>query len=192
MSGETTNVRIWEEADVYFTDVVEDITTIAPDDLDAEWPEEWIPLGLLGEDDGIGETRTNQTSDKYAYGSILVRVTRSQEKETYTWAFLEDTDSIFKLLNPDSLSEVDGDVTHRTYVVPNKSNIKAYGLERRDGDIISRIVIPTGEITEGGTGQWQDDELYERPVTMTLYPDGDKVTKHEWTNDPQAQPESAS
>lgn len=193
MAGDVDNPRIWAGADVY----VADLGATLPTNTTADWPAAWDALGLLSEDDGITESRDQDSTDHYAYGSILVRTTRSKQKRTIAVTALEDTDLVFGLVNPGSLSVLSAGDTTRTVVVP-ETDPRAFGLEVVDGDIIKRRVIPRGEVTEVGDLQFTDDGLATYPLTISIYPVVDLATYGtskpvlylDITNDAQAHPAS--
>lgn len=180
MAGSTENPRIWLNADVY----VADYGTAGPADIVTAWPAGWDALGLLSQD-GMTESRDESVNDHFAWGGILVRTTRSNHKRSLTVTALEDNPVVFGLVNPGSTAETVGDVTTRTVMVPTV-DIRAFGIERRDGDITKRRVIPRGEVVEVGeiTSSESEMEMYE--LTINVYPDGDGILYYDITDDPQA------
>jgi hypothetical protein len=75
VAGDIANPRFWVNADVW----VASVGTTAPTDVAAAWPANWDTVGLLTED-GMTESRNDDTADHYAYGGILIRTTRSKHK----------------------------------------------------------------------------------------------------------------
>lgn len=191
MAGDTANPRIWTEADVWVADTGT-IATIAPDadvgdlvDLfAADLATEWDALGLLSED-GMVESRDEDTTDHFAWGGILVRTTRSKYKRTFKVTALEENATTFGLVNPRSDTVTDGDVTVRTVVVPNPDP-RSWILETRDGDVIRRRYIPRGEVVEVGDVNYGPEEMQGFELTINVYPDGDGQLFYDITNDPQA------
>lgn len=189
MAGDVDNPRIWANADVY----VADVGQAGPITTTDAWPAPWDALGLLSEDDGIVESRDQDVTRHYAYGSILVRTTRSKHTRTIKVTALEDTLLVYGLVNPGSLSETAGAATTRTVVVP-QTDPRSFGLEVRDGDITKRRIIPRGEITEVGDVQYSDDEMTTYELTIEVYPVIDEATYGtplgvlylDITDDPQA------
>jgi hypothetical protein len=182
MAGDTDNPRIWIGADVY----VADVDTVAPADTTTAWSGSWEPLGLLSED-GMTESRDQDSTDHYAWGGILVRTTRSKHKRTIVVTALEDNDVVFGLVNPGSTAESSGGVTTRTVVVPG-SDPRSFGFEFVDGDITKRRIVPRGEVVEVGDVTFSDDEMAAYELTINIYPDGDGVLYYDITDDPQAEP----
>jgi hypothetical protein len=182
VAGDIENPRIWVNADVYVADVGAD----EPNDVTAEWPSAWAPLGLLSED-GMTEANEQELTDHYAYGGILVRTTKSKQKRTIQVAALEDNPTVWSLVNPGSEATSGGGVTTREVKIRNAPDPRAFGLELRDGDITSRIVIPRGEVTEVGDRSIVDNQMAMFELTITVYPDAEGVLYYEITDDPQAE-----
>jgi hypothetical protein len=180
MAGSTENPRIWLNADVY----VADVDTTAPTGVADDWVAGWEALGLLSQD-GMTESRDETVNDHFAWGGILVRTTRSNHKRSFVVTALEDNPVVFHLVNPGSEADTAGDVTTRTVKIPGV-DIRAFGLELRDGDITKRRIVPRGEVVEVGdiTRSESDMEMYE--LTINVYPDGEGVLYYDITDDPQA------
>jgi hypothetical protein len=180
MAGDTENPRVWVNADV----LVADVDTTAPDDTTTAWPAGWESVGLLSED-GMVESRSEDVTDHYAWGGILVRTTRSKHKRTIKVTALEDNPVVFDLVNPGSESETSGEVTTRTVKIPTPDP-RAFGFETIDGDITRRRVVPRGEITAVGDVTASDSEMQMFELTIDCYPDADGVIFIDITDDPQA------
>lgn len=181
MSGDTSNPRVWINADCYTAP----FGSTAPTDPTTSLDPAWLPLGLLSED-GATESRSDTLTDLYAWGAILVRTTRQKHKHTLKVIALEDNPVVFGLVNPGSDATTDTGVTTRNVHVPG-SNRAAFLLELHDGDINKRLVIPQGEILEIGDTVMSDGDMTTRELTITIYPDADGVLYIELTDDPQAE-----
>ncbi len=194
MSGDTRNPRIWVNAEVRTTPDLDVPTTliaaIETGGWASGWGAGWDDLGLLSED-GLTQTRDQEVTDHYAHGGILWRTTKSKQKRTIQVTALEDNAVVFPLVNPGSTAEaIGGGITHRTIKIP-QPDPRGFGLELRDGPIIARRIIPLGEISEVGEESITDNEGAAYPLTINIYPDGDGVLFHEFTNNPAAIPASA-
>lgn len=188
MAGDTDNPRIWVGADAYTAP----LTSTIPDDVTTEWDAAWEALGLLS-DDGGTESRDEDTSDHYAWGGVLVRRTRSKHTRTITITALEENDTVFGLVEPGSTANAAGGITTR-YIKPPTPNIRMFGLELVDGDVVKRRIIPRGEVTAVGDVSLSDSDMTAYELTITCYPttvDGeDDVLYLDVSNDPQAAPTS--
>lgn len=180
MAGDTANPRVWINADVFTAPT----GSTAPTDTTAGLDVAWEALGLLSED-GATEQRGDTIDDKYAWGSILVRTTRSKHKRTIKVIALEDNPVVFGLLNPGSDAASVSGVTTRNVHVPGPNRV-AFILETSDGDIIRRRVIPTGEIMAVADVLMSDSELTKYELDITVYPDADGILYIDITDDPQA------
>lgn len=190
MAGNVANPRIWVNAEVYTAP----LGTTAPTDVVTAWAAAWLDLGLLSED-GMTESRTEDTTDHYAWGGVLVRTTRSKHKRTFTVTCLEDNAVLFDVLNPGS-TDVNsaggagqppaGTVT-RTVKVPTPDP-RAFGFEMRDGAVTKRIIVPRGEIVAVGDSTASDASMHMKELTINVYPSSTGTLYTEITNDPQAVP----
>lgn len=180
MAGTVANPRIWLLGDVY----VGAVGTTAPTNTTTALNAGFHPLGLLSED-GLTEMREEDSTDHYAWGSILVRTTRSKHKRTFKVSVLEDNRIVFDLVNPGSTNVLASGVQGRTVKVPG-SNPKAFVFQMTDGDYISRISIPRAEVTEVGDVVRNEADMVTRELTITVYPTSAGVLYTEYTTDPAA------
>lgn len=184
MAGDIANPRIWFNADCY----VAPVGSGEPTNVTTAWTAadpDWTALGLLGEDAGLVEAREIESTDHWAWGSILVRTTRSKQKRTLKVVALENTPAVWNLVNPGSVDVTNLGITTRTVYVPT-TNPMAFGFEFVDGLTIMRRVIPTAEVTEVGDITFSDSEMAAYELTISVYPDGDGILYKDITNDAQA------
>ena len=180
MAGDTANPRVWVNADVY----VAPVGTAGPTDVTTALGAAFLPLGLLSED-GMTETREEDVDDKYAWGGILVRTTRSRHKRSFAVTALEDNAVVRQLLNPSGSSTTTTGTTTRVVKVPGP-NVRAFVIQLVDGDIIKRIHIPRGEVVEVGDRTYSDSEMSMVELTINVLPASDGTLYNEITDDPQA------
>lgn len=188
MAGTLANARIWSLADIY----VADTDATAPDDTTSELAADWTPIGLIDDDGGIGEEFTSEDADHYAYGGIFIRKTSVKQKTTLTATALENTDLVWHLANPGSESESDGGITTRTRRPRNLGlAIKSVVLEKKDGDITSRLYMPRVQITKSGSSTTSDAEIEGTPLVLDVLgandEGGDIYLSVEITDDPGAE-----
>lgn len=173
MSGNTDNVSLWTGADVYIAPTA----TTAPTDVATAWGAGWDPAGLLDGEEGFTTGQEEESSDFYAWGSILVRRTRSKHKRTIKFVALEDpleNDVVFGLINPGSPTPTTaGGVTTATIKVPEGGHFFAIGFEVRDGDKIKRRVAAKAEVVEVGELKESESEPAVYEVTVVIYPSSD-------------------
>lgn len=181
MAGDTANPRLWLLGDVYYAPV----GTVAPTNTTTAFSASWDYLGLLSED-GLTETRSQESNDYYAWGGILIRTVRTKFKRSFKVAALEDNSNVFYLLNPGSTVAIAGAVTTRTVKTPT-ANPMAFAFEVKDGTITKRIIIPRGEIVEIGDVVYSENDINQREITIDVYPSAAGVLYTELTDDPAAE-----
>jgi len=160
------------------------VGTTAPVDVTTAWAAAWAALGLLSED-GMTESREDDTTDHNAWGGILVRTTRSKHKRTLMVTALEDNKTVWSLANPGSTATTATGLTTRTVKVPTPDP-KAFGFELKDGLVTKRLIVPRGEIIEVGDLTYSDSEMFMKELTINVYPSAAGVLYTEITNDAQA------
>lgn len=165
MAGNTANTFAFEDApDLY----VADVGTTAPTTLAASFGVGWTAVGLLGED-GLTVSRDQETTDAFAWGSILMRTLKKNHKLTFQVVLMEDNATTFGLIYPGSTTATASGIDTRTVKVPT-SNIKAFGFDLKDGGAsVKRIIIPTAEVTEVGDIVYSDGAVTGYAATITAY-----------------------
>lgn len=181
MAGDTANPRIWLGADVF----VAPVGTTAPTDLTTALNASFKALGLLSED-GMTESREQDSEDKHAYGGLLVRTVRSKHKRTIKVTALEDNLVVWGLVNPGSTAATASGVTTRTVKVPSASDPRAWVLELVDGAVKKRRAIPKGEVVEVADVTISDSEISMYELTIVVYPAADATLYKDIDNDPQS------
>jgi hypothetical protein len=189
MAGTTSAVRVWTGADVYAAPV----GTTAPTNIASALNAAFEPLGLISQDDAIGEEFSSEDTELFAYGSVFVRKTSIKQKLTLTLTALENSDLVFELANPGSTSAASGGITTRTVKPRNLGlAIRAIVLEKTDGTITSRIHIPRGQVTISGSRNTSDNEMYGTPLVIDVLGSedgqGNTFFYTEITNDSAAAP----
>ncbi|WP_224284904.1 Ig-like domain-containing protein [Streptomyces sp. LS1784] len=166
MSGNTGNARLWTDADVW---IASSLTTANPIDANTPFGAGWTMVGLLDGDDGMPESRDEDTSDYYAWGGILVRSSRKNFKLTKKFGVLEDNPVTRSLLWPGS--------TATQIVVPKPVPTKI-AFETRDsatGLTVRRITRNYAIITLDGDQDENETDLMKSTFAAVIYPDGGRV-----------------
>lgn len=163
MSGNPDNASIWGDADVY----VADVDGATPANIDTPFGLDWDIVGLLDGDAGFEESRSQDSSDFFAWGGLLVRTSRRNFKLTRKFVCLEENAVTLGLVWPDS-----GQGERR---VPKVKRIKL-GFETIDGDKTKRVITRRyAEVSEVGTIKDSESELTKLEITVDIYPDADGV-----------------
>lgn len=166
MSGDPTKADLWTNADFY---VAASLSTVSPATISDPFGAGWGLTGLLNGDDGMPESRDEDTSDMYAWGGILVRTSRKNFKLTKKVSILEDNPVTRALIWPGSSdSEI---------VVPRPVPVKA-GFEVRDpgtGKIERLITRNYAIITVDGDRDVNETDLTKTALACVIYPDANGV-----------------
>ena len=159
MAGDPANASIWTDADVY----VAPTGTANPASVEEEFGSGWELVGLLDGDEGFAQNREEQTEDHYAWGSILVRTSRRNFKQTVSFTALEDNDVTRDLVWPDSPA---GKLS-----VPRPNRIKI-AFETTEGDKVKRLISTyEAEVTVDGEIVDNEAALTSLPLMATIFPD---------------------
>lgn len=162
MAGDPTNVSLWTDADV----MVGPLTAPNPATVEDPWPAEWGLVGLLDGDDGMPESRDEDTSDMFAWGGILVRTSRRNFKLTKKFGALEDNPTTRALIWPGSTSSA--------LIIPRPVPVKV-GFEVRDGESgrIERLITRRHAIiTVDGDIDKNETDLSKVTLAAVIFPDG--------------------
>lgn len=187
-NGNTSASRIYNLADI----LVGDPDAPAPTDLDSDLSADYELVGLISQDDGIGNTFSSDDTDHFAYGSIFIRKTSIKEKRTMTFTALENSDLVWGLANPGSETSEAGGVTSRIRRPRNLAlAIRSVVLELDDGEIRSRLYIPRAQIAQTGDQPITDNSIAGYPMTLDVLAANDEdgiFYTIELTDDPDAAP----
>lgn len=164
MSGNPDNASIWGDADVF---VATDLEAELPASIDLDFGLDWDIVGLLDGDAGFEESRSQDSSDFFAWGGLLVRTSRRNFKLQRKFVCLEENAVTLGLVWPDS-----GQGERR---VPKVKRVKL-GFETLDGDKRKRVITRRyAEVAEVGTIKDSESELTKLEITVDIYPDADGV-----------------
>lgn len=159
MAGDIDNASIWPEADIY----VAPLGTALPADIDSDFSVTWELVGLLDGDAGIAYGRTEDTSDLFAWGGVLVRQARAHFKATAAFTALEDNDVTRDLIWPGS--------TETSIVVPRPGKV-LMAFETREDDKVKRLITSNyAECTVNGDIVDKESDLTRYEIIATIFPD---------------------
>lgn len=162
MAGNPDNASLWTEADVF---IATELDTPDPADLEEEFGAGWDLVGLLDGEAGFVHSRSETTTDHFAWGGIIVRTGRSNFKQTLQFTALEDNATVRDLLWPGSSDTV--------LVVPSPARVRL-GIEKREGTKVSRLISTLyAEITNNGDWTENESALTKYPFVATIFPTGE-------------------
>ena len=164
MSGDPDKASIWGDADVF---VAFDLAATRPANIDVDFSPDWDIAGLLDGDAGFEESRSQDSSDFFAWGGLLVRTSRRNFKLQRKFVCLEENAVTMGLVWPGS-----GQGERR---VPKVTRV-LLGFATYDGDKKKRVITRRyAEIAEIGTIKDSESELTKLEITVDIYPDADGV-----------------
>lgn len=163
MSGDPTKANLWTDADVY---VSFDLSAILPADATTPFSGAWQLVGLLDGDEGLPESREEDTDDKFAWGGILVKTSRNHFKLTKSFTALEDNVVTRRLVWPGSTA------TKIKVPVPEKVKV---AFEVREGEKVRRLATSLyAECNLDGDHGENEVDLESATIVATIYPNADK------------------
>lgn len=187
MEGNLANARVWVFADVWIgTDASGPVTDVTTDLAGLGYE----PVGIIDEDAGVDEEFSESSTKHYAHGGFLVRETSTKHDRTIKFTALEDTDLVFHLANPGSISETVGPLTTRE-VRPRNGGlaIRPVCAHLTDGEIVKRLYMPRLQLKWTGTKPTNDNDITHHEFTGSMYAasgDNGIWLMREFTNDPGA------
>ncbi|MEV7212082.1 hypothetical protein AB0O31_03160 [Kitasatospora cineracea] len=162
MAGDTSNARLWANADFW---VADSLATPNPADANTAFGAGWNMVGLLDGDDGFPESRDEDTNDYFAWGGDIVRSSRTHFKATKKVTVLEDNPTTRALIWPGS--------TSTAIVVPRPVPIKC-AWETRDPDagiVYRKITAGHAIVTVDGDVDQNETDLQKITLAAVIYPD---------------------
>jgi hypothetical protein len=168
VSGTPENARQWADADVY---VSFDLEATNPATIDDAFGVDWELVGLLDGDAGFVESRSEDTTDFFAWGGLLIRTARRNFVMTRSFTSLEASSPVVdRLRYPGSTDE--------EIYVPSGNRIEQVKLafETVDRDITRRVITRNyAEVMVDGDVTESEQALSSIPFMAKIYPDGDGV-----------------
>lgn len=159
------------------------LDTELPTTATAALDESFMDLGYVS-DDGVTNSQERSTEEIKAWGGDVVLNPQTEKKDTFKFVLIES-------LNADVVKTVYGDTNVEVNVGTNlPTTVKANAKELpysswvidtiMTGDVLHRIVVPNGKITETGETVYKDNEAIGYEVTLTAYPDSDGNSHYEY------------
>jgi len=160
MSGDTSNVNIWSDADVYVAAIG------APIPADENTPfslSAWTLVGLLDGAAGFDEARSEKVTKHYAWGGVLAAISRSEYEQTVKFTVLEDNVATRALIWPGS--------TSTSTIVPVPADILLAFETRSGGKLRRKIVSNKAQVDVDGSIKTNETDLASVGLIATIFPD---------------------
>lgn len=141
--------------------------TTVPTDATTALPAAWKDLGWVSEDGFTNSAKRNTTKHK-SFGGETVKVTQDDFEETFTFALLETSAQVLKVVyGEDNVEESDGTITvkHSSLMLPRQMFV----IDFIDGDRVGRHIILEGQITEVGDIKYVHKDLTMYELTVDTF-----------------------
>ncbi len=166
MSGNPDNTSLWGDADVY----VAPLGTPIPTDVDEPFGPGWDVVGLLDGEAGFEESRSQESSDFFAWGGILFRTSIRNFVLTRKFVAFEENATTLGLVWPGS-----GQGERR---VPKRKRW-LIAFETWDGDKKKRVITAlAAEVSEVGTIKDGETEPTKLEITVKIFPTASGLLFH--------------
>lgn len=154
---------------------------VLPTDAVSDLSGDFKPMGYVS-DGGLTNTNSPESDKIKAWGGDTVLVTQNEKADTFKFKLIE-------VMNPDVLKavygsdNVTGDLASGMAITAN-SNEPEEGAWVVDmilrGDVLKRIVIPDGKLSELGDIEYVDDDAVGYEITIEALPDTTGNTHYEY------------
>lgn len=157
------------------------IGTTLPTNATTELSEDFISLGYISED-GLTNENTKETDSIKAWGGETVFVTPTAHEDTFGMTFIEVL-NIEVLKTIYGSKNVKGTLDTGITINVNGNDIESYvyviDMVCR-GNVLKRVVIPNGAISEVGEISYTDSDAVGYETTITAITDNEGNTHYEY------------
>lgn len=167
MSGDPSNANLWADANVYIA--FDPDAAVIPADADTAFDNTWELVGLLDGDQGFTTSRSEDVTQKYAWGQRLIKTSRRNFIETKTFRAFEYNEATQRLLYPGSDPITSGE---RELKVPTVERVKI-AFETIEDDVVRRMIsYYQAEVALNGDLNENEADVTGYPFIATIYPGG--------------------
>lgn len=155
--------------------------TTLPTSANEELNAAFVNLGYCS-DDGLTNSNSPEFEDHKAWGGDVVYSSQTEKPDTFNFSLIE-------ILNPEVLKMIYGENNVEGEDVSSGIHVEATSEEAEEcsyvfdlilrGNVLKRIVIARGKVTEVGDITYSDEDLAAYEATITCYPSGSKGKTHD-------------
>ena len=157
------------------------VGTTLPTDAETALGQAFLGLGYVSEE-GLSNNNAPETDSVKAWGGDTVLFTQTDKEDTFGFKLIEIMNvNVLKLVYGDD--NVSGDLTNGITVTANTDDPEEHALVIDmilKGDVLKRIVIPRGKVTDLGEINYIDDDAVGYDVTVSCVPDSSGNTHYEY------------
>lgn len=163
------------------TDATTDLVTDLVTDLATGFVTGFVKLGYVSED-GLTNGLDTDVENIKAWGGDTILTVRTSRTETFKFTLVQalDIDVLKEIYGQDNVT---GDLTTGITVKHNGNELprRAFVFDMlMTGNVLKRIVVPAGQVTEVGDVTYVDGSVVGYETTVTCFPDAQGNTVYEY------------
>lgn len=152
-----------------------------PTDATTDLATGFVKLGYVSED-GLTNGLDTDVENIKAWGGDTILTVRTSRTETFKFTLVQalDVDVLKEIYGQDNVA---GDLTTGITVKHNGNELprRAFVFDMlMTGNVLKRIVVPTGQVTEVGDVTYVDGSVVGYETTVTCFPDAQGNTVYEY------------
>ena len=161
--------------------------TTLPADARTALAATFVGLGYISEDGLVNENSPESETIK-AWGGDTVLVTQTDKQDTFSFKLIESTNinvlkEVYGSTNVTGSIETVAGLTVKANSTELPERVFVFEMNLK-GDLLKRIVIPNGKVSEIGEISYSDSDATGYEVTIHAMPDDDGNTHYEYIQDP--------